>query len=71
MKLSELPWGTIGKVAGAAIIASGLFGTGYFTGTPTKEPTSTKATTQSIVIEIPLKVIIDGQEATKKAKVKQ
>ena len=67
MKLSEVPWGTIGKVVGAAAVASGLFGGGYLTGTP-----STPTAKQATVIEIPLKVFVNGNEAkytvTKKEK---
>ena len=56
MKLSELPWGMIKKVAGAALVASGLVGTGYMAAN------TAPTTCQEINLTVPLKVYLDGKE---------
>ena len=58
MKLSELPWGMIGKVAGAALVASGLVGTGYIAA-PT-EPAAVKECVEKVIFRP--KIYINGQE---------
>ena len=58
MKLSELPWGMIGKVAGAALVASGLVGTGYVAAP--KEPTAVKECVENVIFRP--RIYINGQE---------
>ena len=58
MKLSELPWGMIWKVAGAAMVASGLVGTGYIAA-PAKE-TATKECIEKVIFRP--RIYINGQE---------
>ena len=55
--LKALPWMKIGV---AALLASGMFGGGYITGSP---PSAQPTTLQSreIVLEIPVKVFINGE----------
>ena len=59
MKLSELPWGMIGKVAGAAMVASGLVGTGYIAA-PAKEPAMVKECVEKVIFRP--RIYINGQE---------
>lgn len=70
MRLSDLPWGIIAKGVGAAAVATGLVGTGYFAGSPSTTALPAKVKSQEVVIELPIRVIIDGREASKKARVK-
>ena len=58
MKLSELPWGMIGKVAGAALVASGLVGTGYVAAP--KEHTAVKECVEKVIFRP--RIYINGQE---------
>lgn len=63
MKLSELPWGLIAKMGGAALVASGLFGGGYLTANKAPETQADKKVEcESTKIIIPLKVYINGKE---------
>ncbi len=57
--LKNLPWGMIGKVAGAALGAAGLIGTGYVVA-PTKEPAVVKECVEKIIFKP--KIYIDGHE---------
>ena len=57
MKLSDLPWGMIGKVAAAALGAAGLIGTGYVAA-PVKHNPETVTVERTKIIEITKEPII-------------
>ena len=62
MNIKDLPWGMIGKIAGAALGAAGLVGTGYVAAPKT---TPQQIACEASTITIPLKVYINGQEIRK------
>ena len=57
MKIKDWPWGMIGKVAGTALVASGLVGTGYVAA-PTE--TATKECIEKVIFRP--RIYINGQE---------
>ena len=63
MNFKDLPWGMIGKVVGAAVVASGLVGTGYVAA-PTKEPAAVKECVEKIIFRP--KIYINGKEVKQK-----
>lgn len=65
MNLKDLPWMTIGKVVGAAVIASGLVGTGYVAA-PKETQSAGKVICEDTIIRVEPKVYIDGQEVKKR-----
>ncbi len=62
MKLSELPWLTLGKVAVAALGAAGLVGTGYLSAPAPAVSSDCK----EVKLTIPLKVYVNGKEVQRK-----